>query len=50
VALRVGGRFVGGQEREIIDEVSNALRDGLTGRIVDVYDESDGERVEIFVE
>lgn len=50
VALRVGGRFVPDREREMMDEIGKALRDGLTGRIVDVYDESDGERVEVYIE
>jgi hypothetical protein len=49
-ALRLGGRFAPEHEREMIDEVSRAVRDGLTGRIVDVYDEEDGERVEVYVE
>jgi hypothetical protein len=50
VAMRLGGRFVPDGEREVMDEISNALRDGLTGRIVDVYDEEDGERVEVYIE
>jgi hypothetical protein len=50
VALRVGSRFVPDREREVVDEIGKALSDGLTGRIVDVYDEADGERVEIFIE
>jgi hypothetical protein len=49
-ALRLGGRFVPDQEREMVDEVSRALHEGLTGRIVDVYDDEDGERVEVYIE
>jgi len=33
-----------------VDEISAAIRDGLTGKIVDVIDEEDGEHVEIFIE
>ena len=49
-AMRIGSRFVPEREREIVNEVSVALRDGLTGRIVDVLDEEDGERVEVYIE
>jgi hypothetical protein len=50
VAVRFGARFVPDHEREIVDELSAALRDGLTGRIVDVLDDEDGERVEVYVD
>jgi hypothetical protein len=50
VAMKFGSRFVPDNEREMIDEIGAALRDGLTGRIVDVYDEKDGERVEVYIE
>ena len=33
-----------------IEEISSAIRDGLTGKIIDVIDDEDGERVEIFIE
>lgn len=33
-----------------VDEISSAIRDGLTGKIIDVVDEEDGEHVEIFIE
>ena len=33
-----------------IHSVSEALKSGAAGKIVDVSDEEDGERVEIFVE
>lgn len=49
-ALRLGGRFVPDSERAMMDEVSRALHEGMTGRIVDVFDDEDGERVEVYIE
>lgn len=50
VGLRMGARFVpdmGGYE---IEEISEALSQGLTGKIVDIVDDDEGQRVEIYVE
>ena len=33
-----------------IDEIGDAIRQGLTGKIVDVVDDVDGEHVEIYIE
>jgi hypothetical protein len=33
-----------------MSEIMEALRSGVTGKIVDVMDEEDGEHVEIYVE
>jgi len=33
-----------------MSEVMDALRNGMTGKIIDVMDDEDGEHVEIFVE
>jgi hypothetical protein len=33
-----------------LEDISAAIRDGLTGKIIDVMDEEDGEHVEIFIE
>lgn len=33
-----------------IEDISKAIREGLTGKIIDVVDEEDGEHVEIFIE
>ncbi|MDH5506152.1 MAG: hypothetical protein OEZ02_02900 [Anaerolineae bacterium] len=33
-----------------IEDVSEAIRTGMTGKIVDIVDEEDGEHVEIFIE
>ena len=48
--MKIGAHFapeVGGVDMPTIME---ALRSGMTGKIVDVVDEKDGEHVEIFVE
>jgi len=50
VGLKLGAQFV--PETEGIDfrQVQEALRAGLTGKIVDVEDVEEGQRVEIYVE
>lgn len=44
------GRFAPGIEGDRAQSLLTALRDGQIGKILDVVDEQDGERVEIFVE
>ena len=48
--LKIGAHFA--QEVEGVDmsNVMEALRAGMTGKIIDVTDEEDGEHVEIYVE
>jgi len=31
-------------------EITKAIQDGMTGQILDVYDDEDGEHVEVFIE
>lgn len=50
VGLRMGARFVPDMEGYEIEEITEALRQGLTGKIVDIVDEDEGQRVEIYVE
>lgn len=50
VGLRMGARFVPDMEGYEIEEISEALSQGLTGKIVDIVDEDEGKRVEIYVE
>lgn len=51
VGLKMGARFVPDIEQELaMEELAEALKEGLTGKIVDVVDEEDGKRVEIFIE
>jgi hypothetical protein len=50
VGIKMGARFapeIEGIERH---EILEAIRSGQQGKILDVVDEEDGERVEIFVE
>lgn len=52
VATRLAPSFVPDIDVEGVDmsEVMDAIRSGQRGRIVDVYDDDDGERIEIVVE
>ncbi len=50
VGLKVGARFAPGLEAEEMDAITQALNTGMTGKIIDVTDEEDGEHVEIFIE
>ncbi len=48
--MKIGAHFAPEVEGVSMDEIMAALRSGVTGKIVDVVDEKDGEHVEIFVE
>ncbi|MBI3159470.1 MAG: hypothetical protein HYZ26_07715 [Chloroflexi bacterium] len=48
--LNIASNFVPDIEGFNMDQVSEAIRDGLTGKIVDVQDDEDGEHIEIFIE
>lgn len=50
VGLRVGARFIPDMEGIELTDLSQALEEGMTGKIIDVVDEEDNERVEIFAE
>jgi hypothetical protein len=50
VAMKVGARFAPEMQGISIEEISEMIRSGAQGRIVDVEDVEGGERVEIFVE
>jgi hypothetical protein len=50
VGLKMGARFAPDIEGINFDEVMEAVRSGSQGKIVDVVDEEDGERVEIYIE
>jgi len=50
VGLRMGARFVPDMEGIELEELSEALRQGLTGKIIDIVDEEEGQRVEIYFE
>ena len=48
--MKIGAHFAPEVEGVDMSTIMEALRSGVTGKIVDVIDESDGEHVEIFVE
>lgn len=48
--MKIGAHFAPEVEGVDMTNVMEALRMGVTGKIIDVVDEDDGEHVEIFVE
>lgn len=50
VGLKMGARFAPQMAGMDVRAVEAALRDGIRGRIIEVEDEKDDERVEIFME
>ena len=49
-AMKMGARFVPNWDSGQMEALTEALKSGASGKIVDVTDEDKGERVEIFVE
>lgn len=50
VGLKMGARFAPNVEGLDYAEITDAIKTGAQGKVVDVVDEEDGERVEIFIE
>ncbi|NIM95204.1 MAG: hypothetical protein GTO18_16020 [Anaerolineales bacterium] len=50
VGLRMGARFAPEMDDMEFEELSEAMRQGMTGKIIDVVDEEEGQRVEIYLE
>ncbi len=48
--LKMGMRFVPEAEGLDKEELLNAIEQGETGKIFDLYDEKDGEHVEVYIE
>ncbi len=48
--LKIGAHFAPEVEGVDMSSVMDALRSGVTGKIIDVTDDEDGEHVEIYVE
>ncbi len=48
--MKIGARFVPEVDGVDMSNVMSAVRSGITGRIVDLTDETGGEHVEIFIE
>lgn len=50
VGMKMGARFAPEMEGVDFEELTEAVRSGASGKVMDVIDEEEGERVEIFVE
>lgn len=50
VGLKMGARFAPELQGIDMAELQEAINSGMTGKIIDVVDDEDGEHVEIFVE
>ncbi len=50
VGIKMGAKFAPEIEGEQYESIMDAIRSGQQGKVLDVYDEEDGEHVEIFVE
>lgn len=50
VGLKMGARFLPELEGLDLAELAEALREGTTGKIVDVIDEEDRQHVEVYIE
>ena len=48
--IKIGAHFAPEVEGVNMSNVMEALRSGMTGKIIDVTDDEDGEHVEIYVE
>lgn len=48
--LNIASNFMPDLGESTADDISTAIREGLTGKIVDVFDEEDGEHIEIYIE
>lgn len=48
--MKIGAHFAPEVQGVNMSTIMEALRSGMTGKIVDVIDDDDGEHVEIFVE
>jgi hypothetical protein len=50
VGMRMGARFAPEVNGVSVEEIVQAVKDGAYGKIVDIEDNEEGERVEIYVE
>ena len=48
--MKIGAHFAPEVEGVDMSNVMDAMRSGVTGKIIDVIDDEDGEHVEIFIE
>lgn len=50
VGMKMGARFAPDMEGVNYDELMSAIRSGKQGKVIDITDSDDRERIEIFVE
>jgi hypothetical protein len=51
VGMKMGARFIPEADQEsMMEDLAEAIQSGMKGKIVEVVDEEDRQRVEIFVE
>ena len=50
IGLKMGARFMPNLDSLDTDEIMQAIRSGMQGKIVDVEDADDGEKVEVYIE
>ena len=50
VGLKMGAKFAPEVQGLDVQQITDAINSGMTGKIIDVTDEDDGEHVEIYVE
>lgn len=50
VGLKMGAKFAPEVDGLDVQQIADAVNSGMTGKIIDVTDEEDGEHVEIYVE
>ena len=48
--MKIGAHFAPEIEGVELDQVMEAFQSGMTGKIIDVVDDEDGEHVEIFID
>jgi len=48
--VKMGARFSPQVEGLDIDHLMSFVRSGATGKIIDIYDDDDGEHVEVYIE
>jgi hypothetical protein len=50
VGIKMGAKFAPEIEGTDYESIMDAVRSGQQGKVIDIFDEEDGEHVEIFVE
>jgi hypothetical protein len=50
VGLRMGARFVPEMAGVSMNELEESIRRGVTGKVIDIVDEQERQRVEVYVE